>query len=79
MNESFGLLFATPSYLEGFARVLDLGDTFTEYNTSPDAAEADFLALRSDWRAIAKISTPPLPSTKPINKRDKLLCQHLTN
>lgn len=54
MNESFGLLFATPSYLEGFARVLDLGDTFTDYNTSPDAAEADFLALRSDWRAVGE-------------------------
>lgn len=54
MNENFGLLYATPSFLEGFARVLDVGDTFTTYNTSADAGEADFLALRSDWRAIGE-------------------------
>ena len=52
MNENFSLLFATPSFLEGFARVLDIGNTFTDYNTSSDPGEADFLALRSDWRAI---------------------------
>ncbi len=54
MNENFGLLYATPSFLEGFARVLDIGDTFTTYNTFADAREADFLALRSDWRAIGE-------------------------
>ena len=51
-HENFGLLFATPSYLDGFARALDIGGTFTVYNTSPDPGYADFLALRSDWRAI---------------------------
>ena len=65
MNENFGLLFATPSFLEGFARVLDLGDTFTEYNTSPDAAEADFLALRSDWRAIGEYFDTALAQNEP--------------
>ena len=54
MNENFGLLFATPSFLEGMARTLDLGGTFTSYNTSRSAAEADFLALRSDWRAVGE-------------------------
>ena len=54
MNENFGLLFATPSFLEGVARTLDLGDTFTDYNTSRNAAEADFFALRSDWRAVGE-------------------------
>ena len=54
MNENFGLLYATPSFLEGFARALDIGNTFTQYNTSENAREADFLALRSDWRAIGE-------------------------
>ena len=54
MNENFGLLYATPSFLEGFARALDIGDTFTQYNTMDSAREADFLALRSDWRAIGE-------------------------
>lgn len=54
MNENFGLLYATPSFLEGFVRALDIGNTFTQYNTSENAREADFLALRSDWRAIGE-------------------------
>ena len=54
MRESFGLLFATPTFLEGVARTLDLGDPFTDYNTSRNADEADFFALRSDWRAIGE-------------------------
>jgi hypothetical protein len=53
-NEEFGLLFATPSFLEGAARSLDLGDTITEYNSSRTPSEADFLGLRSDWRAVGE-------------------------
>lgn len=51
-NENFGLLFAMPSFLEGVARALDIAGTFTQYNTSDNPREADFLALRSDWRAV---------------------------
>ncbi len=54
MSENFGLLFATPTFLEGVARSLDLGDTFTDYNTSRSPSEADFLGLRSDWRAVGE-------------------------
>lgn len=54
MSENFGLLFATPTFLEGAARSLDLGDTFTNYNTSRSDSEADFLAIRSDWRAVGE-------------------------
>lgn len=45
-------LFAVPSFIEGIARVLDLGCTLNEYNYSitPDAADMD--ALSSDWNAI---------------------------
>ena len=52
MNEQFGLLYAAPSFLEGVARSLDIGDTLTEYNTSESGAAADLQALRSDWLAI---------------------------
>lgn len=34
MNDQFGLLYATPSFLEGVARAIDIGDTLTEYNYS---------------------------------------------
>ena len=54
MSENFGLLFATPTFLEGAARSLDLGDTFTNYNTSRSESEADFLGIRSDWRAVGE-------------------------
>jgi hypothetical protein len=52
MNEEFGLLYAAPSFLEGVARSLDIGDTLTEYNDSESGSAADLQALRSDWLAI---------------------------
>ena len=54
MNEEFGLLYATPSFLEGVARAIDIGDTLTEYNLSESGADADLRALRSDWAAIGR-------------------------
>ena len=36
-----GRLFANPSFISGFARALDLGSTFTEYNTDATPEEAD--------------------------------------
>lgn len=38
--------------MEGFARVLDLGDTLTEYNESVSGEQADALALAADWKAV---------------------------
>lgn len=52
MSEQFGLLYATPSFLEGVARSMDIGDTLTEYNGSESGTEADARALRSDWQAV---------------------------
>jgi len=52
MNEQFGLLYATPSFLEGVARSIDIGDTLTEYNSSESGAAADLRALRSEWLTI---------------------------
>jgi hypothetical protein len=51
-NDYSGLLYSQPSYLEGFARVLDVGDTFGDYNYARSGAEADHLALVSDWYAV---------------------------
>lgn len=42
-------LFAGPSFLEGVARVLDVGVTLQEYN---EEAHPDVNALKNDWRAV---------------------------
>ena len=48
------LLFARPFFLEGVARTLDIGSTFTEYNFSLSPPQADTVALRSDWQAVGE-------------------------
>jgi hypothetical protein len=45
-------LFSNPTLLSEMGRVLDLGSTMSEYNSSPSAAVADYLALKSDWCAV---------------------------
>jgi len=45
-------LFANPSFVTGFARVLDLGGTLNEYNYSLRPASSDFYAIHSDWRVV---------------------------
>ena len=52
MNTYFGLLFARPSFFEGVSRVIDIGNTMSEYNSSLTPAQADVLALRSDLNAL---------------------------
>ena len=46
------ILFASPSIVEVAARILDFGDTLTEYNRSPTPEEADANAIRADWNAV---------------------------
>lgn len=48
------VLFARPSFLEGVARVMDLGDTLTEFNQSLSPEQADAVALEMDWRAVGQ-------------------------
>ncbi len=48
-----GLLYAQPTMLQGMARTLDIGGTFDSYNTSANAAEADWMAIASDWYAVS--------------------------
>ena len=47
-----GRLFARPSFLEGYARVIDIGATLNEYNQNKTSEEADTAAIRSDWEAV---------------------------
>jgi hypothetical protein len=47
-------LFARPSFLEGFARTLDLGATLDEYNQSVTPEQADLIAIRNDWEMIGE-------------------------
>ena len=47
-------LFIAPDLISGMARVLDLGNTLNEYNTSATPELADFRALRSDWAAVGQ-------------------------
>ncbi len=52
MGDSSDYLFARPSFLEGMARALDIGNTLQEYNSSPSPEEADVRAIGSDWESV---------------------------
>ncbi len=45
-------LFAEPSFVEGMARILDFGDTLTEFNESLTPTQANSIALTTDWQAV---------------------------
>ena len=47
-------LFARPSFVSGVARVLDLGGTFDQYNSSATPGEADARALAGDWAVVGE-------------------------
>jgi len=47
-----GFLYATPSFVSGAARALDLYGTFDKYNSSITGHEADFKALWADWSIV---------------------------
>lgn len=47
-----GRLFARPSFLEGVARVIDIGATLNVYNQDSTGNEADAKAIYSDWFAV---------------------------
>jgi hypothetical protein len=46
--------FAKPSFIEGMARVLDLGSTMRIYNESPSPNQADIDAIRHDWQVVGE-------------------------
>jgi len=45
-------LYSRPSFLEGFARIVDFANTLQEYNSSSTPEIADERAVRADWGAI---------------------------
>lgn len=47
-------LFARPSFLEGLARVFDVGGTLQEYNYSPTGEIADYFAMMADFRCVGQ-------------------------
>jgi len=54
MSETSYTLGARPSFWEGIARLWDFGGTLNEYNRALTPEQADFLALRADWRVAAR-------------------------
>lgn len=52
MRASTHFLYALPSFWGGWARILDLTGTLTEYNRSVTPKQADFFALKSDWLVV---------------------------
>ena len=49
-----GFLFARPSWLSGFARVLDLFGVFDVYSQSRTPGEADARAMYADWKIVGQ-------------------------
>ncbi len=47
-------LFATPSFIYGAARVLDLYGVFVSYNSSSTDHEADHKAIWADWSVVGQ-------------------------
>lgn len=45
-------LFSNPTLLSEVGRVMDLGSTLNEYNSSVTPELADFFAISSDWNAV---------------------------
>ncbi len=52
MGPYASFLFARPSFLEGVGRIVDFGNTLSQYNESQNGQQADALALYADWRAV---------------------------
>lgn len=55
MNKSRSdFLFATPSFISGAARLLDLYGVYDAYNSSSTDYEADYKATWSDWIVVGQ-------------------------
>jgi hypothetical protein len=47
-------LYASPSFLEGIARIVDVSGSLNSYNISPGESIADCRALLSDWKEVGR-------------------------
>ena len=45
-------LFARPSFVEGFGRMVDVANSLNTYNQSRNGSEADARAIHEDWKAL---------------------------
>ncbi|MDR0248724.1 MAG: hypothetical protein LBI44_03560 [Oscillospiraceae bacterium] len=45
-------LFANIGFMNGLARVLDIGDTLSMYNYPPSGEAADYKAMKADWLQV---------------------------
>ena len=52
ISDESSFLFARPSFMEGVARILDFGNTLSQYNGSVNPNEADARAINSDWKSV---------------------------
>ena len=62
-------LYARPSFLEGMARVMDIGDTLNEYNASDDP---DTIALLMDWLAVGQAMRQAIGEYEEAAESDEL-------
>lgn len=46
--------YPIPGFLEGLARIMDLGNLLDDYPRVRSASETDTLALRSDWSMVGQ-------------------------
>jgi hypothetical protein len=78
MSELSTFLYAEPSFSEGIARILDFGDTLTEYNRSENGEMADYLALSADWRSIGSDIQRAILQFQELRLKEKTLVQGQT-
>ncbi len=68
MNDFSSFLFARPTFLEGAGRVLDIGNSFSEFNGSPTPELADLMAIRADWNAVGADIEAVLVEARSVEK-----------
>ena len=52
MVDLTSFLYARPSFIGGVSRVVDLGSTLNEYNSTFIPSVADYYAIKSDWLMV---------------------------
>ena len=67
-----GIIYARPSFLEGMARIFDIGGTLNEYDFGPVGAESDAEALHSDWMAVGDDLRAAIGDYDPIAQDDSV-------
>ena len=52
MDSFSDALYATPSFVEGAARIMDVTGSMNVYNASPTPEDADTVSIAMDWAAV---------------------------